>query len=86
MKHPLDDGEIAIPPEILRDIKTEQDRWDFFEHIAEQDRLEYRNIRKHYYPSVEEQLDMIYHLGIEGWREEIDKIKTKVPKGSTRSV
>lgn len=31
------------------------------------------------YPSIQEQLDMIYH-DIDGWRAKISEIKTKYPK------
>mgnify|MGYP001193824258 CR=1 FL=1 len=32
------------------------------------------------YPPLEEQLDQIYHSGIEAWRTDITKIKDKYPK------
>lgn len=32
------------------------------------------------YPSIEEQLDMMYHHGYEGWRYMITRIKNKYPK------
>tara|TARA_R100001086_G_scaffold52338_1_gene23350 strand:+ start:658 stop:990 length:333 start_codon:yes stop_codon:yes gene_type:complete len=34
------------------------------------------------YPSVNEQLDKIYHNGIDGWKETIKAIKDKYPKES----
>jgi hypothetical protein len=46
----------------------------------EYDNLEYQRFRKKEYPSVEEQLDILYHKGIEGWKREIDKVKNKYPK------
>jgi excinuclease UvrABC helicase subunit UvrB len=46
----------------------------------EYDNLEYQRLRKKEYPSIEDQLDMIYHKGIEGWKLEIDKVKNKYPK------
>lgn len=33
------------------------------------------------YPSIEEQLDSIYHKGIDAWKAEIKVIKDKYPKG-----
>ena len=33
------------------------------------------------YPPITDQLDLIYHGGIEAWKEVIDTIKTKYPKG-----
>ena len=46
----------------------------------EYDKLEYQRLRKKEYPSIEDQLDLLYHRGIEGWKSEIDKVKNKYPK------
>ena len=35
------------------------------------------------YPSVQDQLDMIYHEGLDAWREKIKAIKDEFPKGTT---
>ena len=32
------------------------------------------------YPSVVDQLDVIYHEGIDGWKEKIQAVKSKYPK------
>jgi hypothetical protein len=40
----------------------------------------YADLRRVAYPSVEEQLDMIYHDGIDAWKTEIKKIKDQYPK------
>ena len=32
------------------------------------------------YPSIQDQLDMLYHQGIEGWKAEIKKVKDTHPK------
>jgi hypothetical protein len=40
----------------------------------------YADLRSVAYPSIEEQLDMIYHHGIDVWKAEIKKIKDKYPK------
>ena len=34
------------------------------------------------YPSLNEQLDKIYHEGIDAWKSDIKAIKDKYPKGS----
>ena len=34
------------------------------------------------YPSIVDQLDDIYHNGIEGWKNTIKAVKDKYPKGS----
>jgi hypothetical protein len=41
---------------------------------------EYQRLRRPEYPSIETQLDILYHKGYDGWKEEIDKIKNKYPK------
>ena len=45
------------------------------------DKLQYQRDRKEEYPSIEDQLDDIYHNGIEGWKQKIKAIKDKHPKG-----
>lgn len=41
---------------------------------------DYQAQRKAAYPSIEDQLDILYHEGIEAWREVIRSIKTAHPK------
>jgi hypothetical protein len=41
---------------------------------------EYKELRAKEYPSVEEQLDMIYHTDLDTWRDVILKVKNKYPK------
>tara|TARA_Y100000361_G_C11097362_1_gene309892 strand:- start:99 stop:383 length:285 start_codon:yes stop_codon:yes gene_type:complete len=36
--------------------------------------------RRNEYPSIEDQLDDIYHNGIDGWKETIKSTKDKFPK------
>jgi hypothetical protein len=40
----------------------------------------YADLRSVAYPSIEEQLDMIYHNGIDAWKESIKAIKDQYPK------
>tara|TARA_Y100000768_G_C23957483_1_gene673577 strand:+ start:578 stop:940 length:363 start_codon:yes stop_codon:yes gene_type:complete len=42
--------------------------------------ISYVDARKVEYPPLEEQLDKIYHHGIESWRTDITAIKDKYPK------
>lgn len=42
----------------------------------------YIELRRAEYPSIEKQLDEIFHDGIEVWRASIAKIKAKYPKPS----
>ena len=40
----------------------------------------YRSKRKAEYPAIAEQLDKIYHSGIDAWKADIKTIKDKYPK------
>jgi hypothetical protein len=43
----------------------------------------YKNLRAKEYPSIADQLDYIYHNGIDAWKTDmIDPVKTKYPKGT----
>ena len=42
--------------------------------------VEYQRKRKEEYPSWEDQLDKIYHSGIDAWKADIKVIKDKYPK------
>jgi hypothetical protein len=54
---------------------TEEERLDII-----QTNLSYSDKRALKYPSIGEQLDMIYHKGIDDWKTEIKKIKDSYPK------
>ena len=41
---------------------------------------EYKILRRNEYPSIVDQLDDIYHNGIDGWKKTIKAIKDKYPK------
>jgi hypothetical protein len=47
---------------------------------AEYDANEYQRQRASSYPSWQDQLDDIYHNGIDGWKSTIQVIKNKYPK------
>ena len=47
---------------------------------AELAATKYQRDRKKEYPSWEDQLDKIYHSGIDAWKADIKKIKDKYPK------
>jgi len=42
----------------------------------------YKELRAAAYPSIPDQLDLLYHGGLVGWKEAIDVVKTKYPKGT----
>ena len=41
---------------------------------------EYKRKRKSEYPTIKDQLDDIYHNGIDGWKTTIKSVKDKYPK------
>ena len=45
------------------------------------DNAKYQRDRKAEYPSIEDQLDDLYHNGIDGWKVTIKATKDKYPKG-----
>ena len=47
---------------------------------ADYDAKEYQRKRASEYPSIADQLDDLYHNGIDGWKETIKVIKDKYPK------
>ena len=48
---------------------------------AEYDANEYQRSRAAEYPSIPDQLDEIYHNGVDAWKAVIKKTKDKYPKG-----
>lgn len=48
--------------------------------VAYQSNTLYKTVRQQAYPNVEEQLDMIFHQGIDVWKERIQNIKNNIPK------
>ena len=45
--------------------------------------LSYAELRVPEYPSIEDQLDKIYHSGVAAWKKDIKEIKDKYPKAIT---
>jgi len=64
-------SDIPEPTDI--EIEEERARLDYLEGV-----YEYR--RKRNYPPISEQLDKIYHEGIDAWKAEIDAVKAENPK------
>ena len=48
---------------------------------AEYDAKEYQRSRATEYPSIADQLDDIYHNGVDAWKATIKTVKDKYPKG-----
>ena len=75
---------IVVKP-YLRDSFSKPSEADFNAKVQELKdayaAAEYKRNRSKEYPQFDEQLDMIYHEGIDGWKAHIKKIKDKYPKG-----
>jgi len=50
------------------------------EHIHTDESKLYLAQRKYNYPSITDQLDTIYHEGVDAWKEKIAEIKAAYPK------
>jgi hypothetical protein len=48
--------------------------------VAYQSDVLYKTQRQQAYPCIEEQLDMIFHQGIDVWKDRIQNIKNNIPK------
>jgi hypothetical protein len=47
---------------------------------AEYNNNQYQRDRGSAYPSIQDQLDTLYHQGYDGWKEMINEVKNKYPK------
>jgi hypothetical protein len=47
---------------------------------VEVQKLQYKDQRASAYPSIADQLDQIYHEGIDAWKETIAAVKAEYPK------
>ena len=68
-----DGGSKPSESDCTNGLKALQDAWDL-----END--SYKSKRKAEYPSIEDQLDDIYHNGIDGWKATIKTTKDKYSK------
>lgn len=77
---------IMPPPDLDGKVKffnEESNKWEY-ERIPEtidaevEDTYDVKRLKE--YPSINQQLDILYHNGYEGWKQVITEIKTKYPK------
>ena len=68
-----DGGSKPTESDCTNGLKALQDAWDL-------ENNSYKSKRRAEYPSIEEQLDKIYHSGIDAWKTDIKAIKDKYPK------
>jgi len=69
----LDGGSKPTESDCTTGLTAMQTAWDL-----END--SYKSQRRAEYPSIEDQLDTIYHSGVAGWKTAIKAIKDKYPK------
>ena len=67
--------ENELPPPTKEELQAEIERLR-----AEYEYNQYQRDRASAYPSIQDQLDTLYHQGYDGWKTEIDKVKEKYPK------
>jgi hypothetical protein len=67
--------ENEVPPPTREEVQAEIERLQ-----AEYEYNQYQRNRATSYPSIQEQLDTMYHQGYDGWKAEIDEVKNKYPK------
>jgi uncharacterized coiled-coil DUF342 family protein len=68
-------NENELPPPTEEEINQEIERLQ-----AEYENNQYQRDRATAYPSIQDQLDTLYHQGYDGWKEMIDEVKNKYPK------
>jgi hypothetical protein len=64
-----------LPPPTEEEVQAEIERLK-----AEYEYNQYQRDRASAYPSIKEQLDVLYHQGYDGWKASIDEVKNKYPK------
>ena len=72
-------GEVYSNLKLLDNTATMQTEDEINAKIAE---IQVQENRKYDYPSIADQLDDIYHNGIDAWKETIKATKDKSPKPS----
>ena len=75
----LSDGEVYSNLKLNDDTATMPSKADVDAKIEE---LQVAENRRNEYPSIPDQLDDIYHNGIDAWKETIKTTKDKYPKPS----
>jgi len=73
------DGNVIDNP--VTELPTENEVNDKLEEMKNAWDNDYKRLRRAEYPSMADQLDDIYHNGIDGWKATIKITKDKYPKG-----
>ena len=87
-------NQLSDSGQLIKSIPISSENWDYRQFIDDVQThglgivegadyvgvTTYTEARKAEYPPLEEQLDKIYHDGVESWRTDITTIKDKYPK------
>ena len=65
---------------VWNEVNVPKPTKEFLDGKMQAVRRDYAVIRQRHYPSIEDQLDTLYHGGYEAWRASIDLVKTTFPK------
>lgn len=79
MLHEKDDGHKIILPD-GRVITDSEERYAFFTTLDQYQSTLYQAKRASEYPSIQDQLDTLYHGGYDVWKAQIEAVKNKYPK------
>ena len=66
-----------IPKPTQEQLEAEVDRIE-----QEWSNTEYQRLRESQYPSFADQFDLLYHGGYDAWKQSIQAVKDKYPKGN----
>ena len=67
--------ENELPPPTEEEVNQEIEKLKL-----EYQNNQYQRDRASEYPSIEDQLDALYHQGYDGWKAIVDEVKNKYPK------
>ena len=70
-----DGGSKPSESDCTNGLKALKDSWDL-------ENNSYKSKRRDEFPSVVDQLDLIYHSGVDAWKAKIKETKDKYPKNS----
>ena len=76
----LNPSVVTIRGDIAYDADGNEVAYDKSAVQAYIDANEYKRFRKLEYPSFADQLDTIFHDGLDAWKEQIQTVKDKYPK------
>lgn len=69
-----------LPPPTEEEVQAEIERLQ-----AEYENNQYQRDRATAYPSIQDQLDVLYHQGYDGWKASVDEVKNQYPKPEVKS-